>query len=226
VLQWAAMSIVRLTPDHAVAAARLHMAGQPGSFLTSLGPDVLALLYRALPASPVGFGFASVADPQDLPLGAAHQSPIANPQSPMIQGFVSATTSVGRLFWLVGLRRLPQFLPLLARRFAQQPALAARTLQTVLYPWLVRGDAGRTEQPGAELLSIMVEPALRSRGIGSALLQALRSECAGCQIERLAVTVDAANSGARRFYERHGFRLAHTFTLYGRAMCSYHLVLK
>jgi GNAT superfamily N-acetyltransferase len=218
------MSIVQLTPDHATDAARLHIAGQPGTFLTSLGPEVLTVFYRALPASPVGFGFARVADPHP-PAEAAYPSKIQNPQSPIIEGFVSATTSVGRLFLLMGLRQLHQFLPPLVRRCGRQPALVARSLQTVLYPLLVRGDGGDSGQPGAELLSIMVEPGLRRQGTGAALLQALYGECAARGIGRIDVTVDAANAGARRFYERHGFRLAHTFTLYGRTMCSYRLML-
>jgi GNAT superfamily N-acetyltransferase len=219
------MSIVHLTPEHATDAARLHIAGQPGTFLTSLGPEVLTVFYRSLPSSSLGFGFACVADPLDLSSAGARKSKIQSLNSPIVQGFVSATTSVGRLFLLMGSRRLYQFFPPLVRRFSRQPALVTRSLQTVLYPLLVRGGGAPTARPGAELLSIMVEPALRSRGIGAALLQALFAECVGRGIGHLDVTVDAANAGARRFYERHGFRLAHTFTLYGREMCSYCLML-
>ena len=35
------------------------------------------------------------------------------------------------------------------------------------------------------------------------------------------ITVDAANEGARRFYQRHGFTQQKEFQLYGRAMCLY-----
>jgi ribosomal protein S18 acetylase RimI-like enzyme len=72
----------------------------------------------------------------------------------------------------------------------------------------------------AELLSIMVEPALRSRGIGAQLLDALAAECRTRHIAYLDVTVDASNEGAQRFYRRHGFALHHRFTLYGREMVS------
>ncbi|MCB9160561.1 MAG: hypothetical protein H6644_12065 [Caldilineaceae bacterium] len=70
--------IVPLTPDHAPAAARLHIAGQPGTFLTALGPEVLTVLYAQLPQSAHGFGFAAADD------------------DGTVSGFVSATTSVGR----------------------------------------------------------------------------------------------------------------------------------
>jgi ribosomal protein S18 acetylase RimI-like enzyme len=194
---------VRLAPEHAVDAARLHILGQPGAFLTSLGVDVLTVLYRTLPQSPAGFGFAAV-DP-------------ARPQR--LLGFVSATTSVGALFFEMGTRRLPAFLPPLLRRFAVDPGLAVRAAQTVIYPFLHATPPGET--PPAELLSIMVEPALRGAGVGALLVTALLAECRQRGVAALDVTVDAANPGAQRFYVRHGFVYADTFMLYGRFMHRY-----
>ena len=201
------MFLTRLTPEHARDAARLHIQGQPGTFLTSLGPDVLTVLYRALPQAKVGFGFAAVdqADGSDA-VGS-------------VRGFVSATTSTGGLFLDLGLRRLREFAPPLLACFVRHPSLAVRSLQTLAYPLLVREEKGLP--PAAELLSIMVEPADRGRGIGALLLQVLLQECRNRHIKLLDVTVDASNPGARRFYERHGFTLMRQFTLYGRAMCLY-----
>ncbi len=197
------VALVRLAPEHASDAARLHILGQPGAFLTSLGADVLTVLYRTLPQSPAGFGFAAI-DP-------------AHPQR--LLGFVSATTSVGALFVEMGTRRLPAFLPPLLRRFVADPSLAVRALQTVLYPLLHSTPSGAT--PPAELLSIMVEPELRSAGVGALLVTVLLAECERRSIAALDVTVDAANAGAQRFYVRHGFAYADTFMLYGRAMHRY-----
>ncbi|HHY53882.1 MAG TPA: GNAT family N-acetyltransferase [Chloroflexi bacterium] len=197
------LTLVRLAPEHAADAARLHILGQPGAFLTSLGADVLTVLYRTLPQSPVGFGFAAI-DP-------------ARPQQ--LRGFVSATTSVGALFAEMGTRRLPAFLPPLLRRFVGRPALAVRATQTVIYPFLHPTPQGTT--PPAELLSIMVEPALRSVGVGALLVMALFTECQQRGVDALDVTVDAANVGAQRFYVRHGFTYTDAFTLYGRAMYRY-----
>lgn len=189
-------------------AARLHMAGQPGSFLTNLGADVLTVLYAALPVSSVGFGFV------------ANQA-----QGGDIDGFISATTSTGRLFAELGLRHLGRFLPPLLRRFARQPQLAWLSAQTVLYPLIAGGHGEQAGAPVAELLSIMVEPGRRSQGIGAQLLDALGVECEGRGIMLLDVTVDAANGGARRFYVRHGFVEMRQFQLYGRTMCSYRRTL-
>ena len=74
------------------------------------------------------------------------------------------------------------------------------------------------EEPSAELLSIMVEPAARSHGIGGLLMAAFLQECHRRGLHAVTVTVDAANAGAQRFYARHGFTPWRTITLYGRAM--------
>ena len=51
------LTVTPLTSAYASEAARLHREGQPGSFLTALGDEVLTVLYRLLPQSNVGFGF-------------------------------------------------------------------------------------------------------------------------------------------------------------------------
>ena len=200
-----ALRVEPLAPRHAGAAARLHIAGQPDTFLTSLGPDVLEAVYAVLPDSSAGFGFAAA-------LADASGGP------DVIIGFVSATTSVSRLFADAGLRHACRLLPPLLSRFARRPALIGRSLQTVLYPLIVRDQHGERDETAAELLSIMVEQDWRGRGIGAMLLETLVAECAARGVTRLDVTVDADNHGAQRFYDRHGFRLQKSFRLYGREM--------
>ncbi len=199
--------IVPLAPAHAVDAARLHIAGQPGTFLTALGPGVLAAIYRALPATSAGFGFAAIDDG------------VGDGES--FLGFVSATTSVGRLFVEIGRSSLGTLLPPLLGQLARHPALIWRSAQTVAYPLLVGGD--EAGPPPAELLSIMVEANRRSQGIGAQLLAALTNACQERAIALLDVTVDANNKGAQDFYARHGFTQHHDFTLYGRRMAQYRL---
>jgi ribosomal protein S18 acetylase RimI-like enzyme len=195
------MLITRLTPSHAAAAARLHMAGQPGTFLTRLGPEVLTVLYRTLPVSQAGFGFVALARE-----GGTDEA----------VGFVSATTSVAGLFFEMGTRRLGQLLPPLLAGYIRQPSLAVRSVQTAAYPLLVHVDEG--PQPAAELLSIMVVPEQRSRGVGALLMQALLYDCRQRGMAQLTVTVDTGNMGAARFYARHGFAPMRSFTMYGRTM--------
>ena len=200
--------IARLAAEHAASAARLHIAGQPGTFLTSLGADVLTAVYALLPQSRSGFGFAAL--PPAKPSAAVND----------LLGFVSATTGVGGLFIELGTRHAGKLLPPLLARYARAPGLILRSFQTIAYPLAVHE---RDAAPGAtaELLSIMVKPYLRRHGIGALLLDALLAECAARGIAYLDVTVDAQNEGARRFYARHGFTQRRTFRLYGRDMCLY-----
>ncbi len=209
------MTITTLAVTHAVDAARLHIAGQPGTFLTRLGPEVLTVFYRALPQSATGFGFVT-----DVPGGRA--------QPPAVVGFVAATTSTGRLFLELGTRHLRHFLPPLLRCYGRRPALLGQSLQTLSYPFFSKPQSAATQRPAppvAELLAIMVEPAYRSQGMGAQLMEALVYACQVRQIGALKVTVDGSNEGAHRFYARHGFGEDHTFQLYGRPMCQYQRII-
>jgi len=62
----------------------------------------------------------------------------------------------------------------------------------------------------AELYSLSVSPRLRGRGLGTRLLDAVDRELASRSIRDLRVAVMVGNSGARRLYERRGFRPAET----------------
>lgn len=195
-------ALVPLAPQHADEAARLHILGQPGTFLTALGPEVLAVVYRALPESTVGFGYAWT-----------------GPDGRLL-GFAAVTTSTGRLFLEVGLRYFFQLLPLLVRRYLHRPSLLWHSLQTVFYPLLVEGG-DEPEGSVAELLSIMVEPAARGQGIGGELMAAVLAGCQTRNITALDVTVDKANQGAQRFYRREGFILRKEMQIFGRPMVVY-----
>lgn len=212
----------QLTAAHARCAARLHMAGQPGTFLTQLGLDALTSIYSVLPQA--GFGF--VVDRQS---GSQSQ----------IGGFISGASGIGglmfRLFTHRGGRVGLRFTATVATRALRRPILFRYALETLLYPFSSghaaaapadstggapgsgQGSTGQT----LELLSIMVEPQLRSRGIGSRLMRAFLDECASRGAGAVDVTVDAANQHARRFYTQHQFALVHEFRLYGRTMCQY-----
>jgi ribosomal protein S18 acetylase RimI-like enzyme len=205
------VQILPLAPSHATQAARLHIAGQPGTFLTALGPSVLGAIYRALPQTRAGFGFAAVEETADAGSGDE------------LVGFISATSGVGKLFAEIGTTQLGTLLPPLLGQMVRHPALIWRSVQTVAYPLLVGG--GPTSPPPAELLSIMVEAHARNGGVGAQLLAALVAACQERAISLLDVTVDESNLGAQRFYTRHGFVPHHSFTLYGRHMMQLRLTL-
>jgi GNAT superfamily N-acetyltransferase len=65
------------------------------------------------------------------------------------------------------------------------------------------GVVGFAGLSGDELTHLYTDPAAQSRGIGGALLDHAKT----LRPERLELWVFQQNDGARRLYERHGFRL-------------------
>lgn len=57
----------------------------------------------------------------------------------------------------------------------------------------------------AKLDDVNVRPGLEGRGIGSAMLEALKAELRRIGVTRIDTATHFDNPGARRFYERHGF---------------------
>ena len=55
------------------------------------------------------------------------------------------------------------------------------------------------------LVAMVVDPARRSRGVGRALLGAVRGEARARGLDRVTLDVYAFNERARAFYEREGF---------------------
>jgi GNAT superfamily N-acetyltransferase len=69
---------------------------------------------------------------------------------------------------------------------------------------LVAGIADR-ETGGPHLISMWVDPRVRGRGVGLALVDAIK-EWAAADAEQLILWVADGNAGARQLYERCGFR--------------------
>lgn len=194
-------AISPLLSGQANQAAQLHIDGQPGTFLTTLGSDVLTVLYQTLPNSDHGFGFAAI-DKID--------------ERKELVGFVSATTGIGGLFLELGTHNFIKFLLPLVNRYTQKPTLIFHTVQALFYPLMVQSNGTDNAIPTAELLSIMVKPERRGQRIGSQLIDELTSSCFERGMKLLDVTVDTENHGATRFYEHHGFAFHKKLTLNGQ----------
>jgi GNAT superfamily N-acetyltransferase len=94
------------------------------------------------------------------------------------------------------LPRIPEHdRPLLGRRF-----LARAELWVAEEAGCIVGFAGVS---GNELTHLYVDPPAQNRGVGTALLDQVKS----LRAEHLELWVFQKNEGARRFYERHGFEL-------------------
>ena len=59
--------------------------------------------------------------------------------------------------------------------------------------------------PLAQLEELYVRPAARNRGVGTALLTAAFDQLRALTAAEMLINVDEIDTGARRFYERHGF---------------------
>jgi GNAT superfamily N-acetyltransferase len=88
---------------------------------------------------------------------------------------------------------------------AQDVAFAGRMIDigwvTVAESGPQRTLCGFLARDQVELNALFVEAAARGSGIGTALLEQAKAEC-----DRLSLWTFEVNSGARRFYQRHGFR--------------------
>ena len=176
--------LVALDRSHAKQVAALHAEGIASGFLASLGQGFLTQLYAAIPACPAGFGFVALDEAGD------------------VQGFIACASSTGTLYKQSLRRRfLPMAWPLL--RFMLRPSVIKRMINTLRYPAEV-GDA----VPAAELLSIVITPALRGQGAGKALVAAATDEFRRRGIDRYKVAVWDQNEGANAFYKSCGFEFA------------------
>jgi len=94
-----------------------------------------------------------------------------------------------------------EHLPLVAGHIAKHDEVWVAEEAGRLYGFLA---IDRSEGDGGELLAkLYVEPDAQNRGVGAALLDQAKTLCP----EGLVLWVFQKNEGARRFYERHGFRL-------------------
>ena len=94
------------------------------------------------------------------------------------------------------LPRIPEDVrPLLGERFLARAEL-----------WVAEEDGrivGFAGVDGSELTHLYTDPPAQNRGVGSALLEHVKS----LRPEHVVLWVFQRNEGARRFYERHGFQL-------------------
>lgn len=186
--------------EHTGAAAEIHAEGQPGTFLTRLGPAFLRALYGQMAVSPACFGFVALAgDDQVL-------------------GLVVGTFDSGRLFKELIRARGLALAPAVCLAVLRDPSLVRYLLETIRRPNAEGAPAGE-----AELLFIGVRSGARGQGLGQALFQSFVAELHRRGIESMGLIVDDANTRAQRFYQRRGMQLVRSLVMYGRLMHWYRL---
>jgi ribosomal protein S18 acetylase RimI-like enzyme len=183
-----------LTADDAPAAARLHLAGQPGTFLSRLGQPFLRALYRGFATCEHSYSYVAILEGQAV-------------------GIIVGTDDTAALYRTVYRRYLWQLLGPVLLGMVRDPRLIGLFAQSLRYPEQEKGAPGV-----GEFLFIGVDPAARQHGVGRLMFEHLVAECQGYGLHGLFLTVDVTNETAIRFHERNGFVRKHTATVIGRPM--------
>jgi len=174
---------VELRPEHACQVAELHISGIATGFISSLGSDFVSVLYETIAESKFGFG-----------LVAENKEKIA--------GFVVLTPNIHKLYKSVVFKRGWYFAFLLAGKMFSIRRIK-KILETIFYPSRVKNIV----VPDAELLSIVVAPESRGKGLSSMLIREGFERCQGKGIDRVKVLVGADNKAANSLYLKCGFQL-------------------
>jgi ribosomal protein S18 acetylase RimI-like enzyme len=195
-------SIAPYTLAYANVAADLHIEGQPGTFLTSMGRAFLRALYAQMAVSPLCFGYVAV-------------------EGDEVVGVVTGAVDSGAVFKDLVLKKGHKLVLPVLGSVLRHPSLAIKIVQTLFYPAQTKPEPGE-----CEMLYVASRADRRGQGIGHALWWAFADGCREKGYRSMALCVDVGNPTAVRFHERQGMRLAREFTMYGRPFRWYVLPLR
>lgn len=178
----------------------IHMGAFKGFFLTSLGVGFLRLLYSFYVSSPKSgvFGYFD--------------------GNGVLQGFLAFSGDLSGLYKRMIVRRLPLFAWYSLGALVRNPKIISRLVGALFYP-----SATKRTEAYVELASIGVMPDVKSSGIGSKLVSALKENVDFSKFEYITCETDAVdNEAANAFYRKNGFVLAREYsTRQGRKMNEY-----
>jgi len=161
--------------------AQLHAENINQGFLSSLGLNFLMLLYQAIDESPVSVLILAWEDNQ-------------------LVGFVSGALGMGSVY-----RQLLRYWPRLIMALAPSLLMPNRLWQIIeILRYSRGGHEHGTKLPAAELLSIVVDPAVRGRSHADRLYRQLTEFFAQRGEHEFKIIVGAALAPAHRFYRRMG----------------------
>ncbi|MCK4887624.1 MAG: GNAT family N-acetyltransferase [Planctomycetes bacterium] len=176
--------ITNFQKQYASQVAGLHISGISNGFISSLGQGFVTALYEAIAEDENSFGFVAVEDGEVL-------------------GFVAFTTGLSKLYKYVALKKGLKFGFILVRKMTSLGILK-KIWSNIFYP----GKMKSLDLPDAELLSIVIAPQGRGKGLATQLVGRGFEECASRGIGKVKVLVDAANELANKLYLKCGFKLA------------------
>ena len=179
---------------------RIHLETFEGFFLTFMGKGFLKQMYSSY----------CTHEMSDILVA------FENDETPI--GFVAYSSDMSGLYKHMIKTRLFAFAWFSLGAFFRRPAAFMRIVRAFLKP----GESKR-EENYVELASIGVDPAIKSKGVGSLLIDALKKEVDFSKFAYISLETDAVNNdGANHFYKKNGFVLEREYeTREGRKMNEY-----
>lgn len=177
----------------------VHMETFTGFFLTFMGKGFLKQMYK------------SYCEHTESELLAAYDEG-------RLVGFLAWSGNMSGLYKYMIKKRLVPFAWYSLGAFFRKPKVFMRLVRAFLKP----GESTR-EEAYVELASIGVNPEIKSRGVGSSLIDSLKERVDFSKYAYITLETDADNNeGANRFYQKNGFSLVRNYkTREGRSMNEY-----
>lgn len=177
----------------------IHLATFQGFFLTFMGRGFLRQMYR------------SYCEHESSGLLVAFEDGKAI-------GFLAYSENMSGLYKFMIKKRLIPFAWYSLGAFFRKPKIFMRLIRAFLKP-----SESRREEAYVELASIGVSPEIKSHGVGSALIESLKTQVDFDRFSYISLETDADNNeGANHFYQKNGFCLERNYkTREGRSMNEY-----
>lgn len=191
--------ILSTDKDAIKETVKIHLATFQGFFLTFMGRGFLTQMYK------------SYCDHDSSGILAAYDGD-------RMLGFVAYSGDMSGLYKFMIKKRLVAFAWYSLGAFFRRPAAFFRIIRAFLKP----GESKR-EEDYMELSSIGVSPEVKSKGVGSLLVDALKQHTDFTKYAYINLETDAENNeAANRFYVKNGFVLKREYsTAEGRKMNEY-----
>jgi len=185
--------ITEMQFSHIDQVAEIHSRSLPDDFLTSIGMTFLkGVFYRGLLESPAGFGYVDMQDGQ-------------------VRGFVTGSYKSEKTYKEIICRRWGLFFLCLVWSTLRRPSIFKKIVQTAHF--IVKQKAA---SPSAQLISIAVKEDFRRQNIGTRLIQALKDNFGASGSKEFSVITDSHLQDSNRLYQKNGFKLDRTFSIYGK----------
>lgn len=182
------------------AVVRLHIESFQGFFLSSLHPGFLRQLYKSFATHKKSDLLVCFTD--DVPVG-----------------FVAYSWDTSGIYRYMLWRYFFQFVWYSFLSFLKKPSIFVKLLSALRMP-----SSTKRETNYIKIFSIGVDPNYRSHGIGTKMINELKSRIDFNTYEYITLETDAKdNDKANHFYQKNGFKLSSDFfTFEGRHMNKYH----